>query len=345
MAGDGPGGGDILNAPNDRWKTKRKDGSYIDTSPQRVDFGQQTSSTSADGQAGIDPGGPNPDQASSNDQSVGSWGTNTSNYQGSERKYPHFIRQTDLGYDVYVQRPEGVAKVKGGPFKTEEAAKEFARGRASEIIPDPRPSVTNPILGNGKTDESDLKDIQQLNASAQRMLKMLNDQIMKDTDKKIAYNNWFNTYDAEYQDLTAMLKYPKTSDELKTAINDSLQRQKNVINKYKQLYGSTANAGPPSNVNNLNQAPNPGEITNPVQTGDVPAIYVVDKVTKDEKTQYRVRNVQNELAPLSFYDTEAEANTAAAQKNKEAATANVQVRNSTDFRRLLKNAGLLKEFY
>jgi len=326
MAGDGPGGGDILNAPNDRWKTKRKDGSYIDTSPQRVDFGQQTSSTSADGQAGIDPGGPNPDQASSNDQSVGSWGTDTSNYQGRERKYPHFIRQTDLGYDVYVQRPEGVAKVKGGPFKTEEAAKEFARVRASEIIPDPRPSVTNPILGNGKTDESDLKDIQQLNASAQRMLKMLNDQIMKDPDKKIAYNNWFNIYDAEYQDLNSMLDYPKTSDELKTAINNSLQIQKNVIDKYKQLYGSTANAGPPANKNQVAQQD--GKIRNAA-----PDSSLQDPVSQRRKVVIPTDKITAELPdPKDDYEQY--------KKNLRK-----KDNSSTDFTRLLKNAGLLKEFY
>jgi hypothetical protein len=372
MAGDGPGGGDILNAPNDRWKTKRKVGNkQSDQKPSELQ-GQDV-----------------------NDQSVGSWGTDTSSYQGSERKYPHFIRQTAFGYDVYVQRPEGVEKVQGGPFKTEEAANEFARGRASKIIPDPRPPVTTPTTGNGKSDESDLQDIQQLNTSAENMMNILTDQTKTDPEKKTAYNDWFNTYDAEYQDLTQMLDYRQTSDELKKAINDLVQRQKNVINTYKNLYGSTANAGPPSNVDHLNQTPNSGEITNQgtESTSDQGRRFIAVPYTgphRKTSNDHVIKDRQNPNFKSDVYPNKESAEKVANSMEKMPSafpTANDTDKNSpksqakqtgvgsdgsapetvdqrkkgnipgldvarkkldnssTDFTRLLKNAGLLKEFY
>lgn len=163
----------------------------------------------------------------------------------------------------------------------------------------------------------------------------------------------------------------QTGDE---AEKEKLQR----IDKFHQELRkkTTGNAGPPANKNQANQEPNPPTNTDPTSTGDVPERYKIQQITDaNGKTQWRVFDSKNALTPVKIVNTEDDAKKVANQLNTQAAkksgvgsdssspvpvdasannnslknvinNAQQQLdQNSTNFTRLLKNAGLLKEFY
>ena len=167
--------------------------------------------------------------------------------------------------------------------------------------------------------------------------------------------------------------HPSTPDKPKdvsTTDQDEIERLKRLAQS------QTGNADAPAEVNPLNQEPNPPTNTDPTSTGDVPERYKIQQITDaNGKTQWRVFDSKNALTPVKIVNTEDDAKKVANQLNTQAAkksgvgsdssspvpvdasannnslknvinNAQQQLdQNSTNFTRLLKNAGLLKEFY
>jgi len=113
---------------------------------------------------------------------------------------------------------------------------------------------------------------------------------------------------------------------------------------------TTGNAGAPAEKDPLKQEPNPASIEDIPSTGDVPERYKIQQTTDPNgKTQWEIIDSKNALTPVETVGTKDEAIKVANAKNNQAAKkSNGQQQidqQHTDFTRLLKNAGLLKEFY
>jgi len=286
MAGDGPGGGDILNAPNDRWKTKRKDGSYIDTSPQRVDFGQRTSSTSADGQANIDSGGPNPNQASSNDQ-ISNINTDLTFSNPGKIGTIFSYAQDDFGYYVTVTEPGEQPKPYGTKkyYRTAEEAEKRAEGYANST----GATYTAPVdQGKGSTSDQGRRFIAVPYTG--KYQKTSNDHVIKDRENP--------SYKSSV--------YPN---------KESAEKAANSMEKTPSAYPKA------SGTDKVNDAPDSSVQSAANKRPEGPLKDVINKA-KDELSSSGKEDYEQYKKNLRKKDN-----------------------SSTDFTRLLKNAGLLKEFY
>jgi hypothetical protein len=330
MAGDGPGGGDILNAPNDRWKTKRK---------------ERTSSTSADGQADIDSGGSNPNannQASSNDPTSNinpASAVGTGEPPGEAVYYDIINSGGQMRQKVWVEYDANGTEVNRGkegqeyegklPTKNEYRNRREA-GNASHHQGGQGGNTLGARQGTGHSyGQAGYQGKGSTSDQGRRLIavpytgphqKTSNDHVIKDRQNPYYKSSVYPNKESAERVANSMEKMPSA---FSTASDTEQERVNNIDQLHQKLRQQpTGNAGPPANS----------------QGGDDSGTAPVSQQSGNDNTLKTIIDRETEkLAGTGKEDYEKY------MKNQE--EKRKQQNDNTDFSRLLKNAGLLKEFY